>query len=416
MAVPQQESNETLNGTPTKDIRKEKLQLNEFLLKTALDIFKDTFKHRTPVKFGDKQTEEIKLKESYSDVVEFTSGSYRDLIKWFTGFEAFVIRNGLSLEKAIMVIEFRVKPLIAQINTLIPNNKEIENTFDLQLCLVKGLYYENEAFFAMNRLMDFNSDSQNVTVTIREFQDLCYEAVVAMMAFKSPVIVDTDYLISVFINSLPLYIRYLCRGKFLDKKSVKLIEVLEYAEMLAKKMDKLFPKEDIRNMPSKKTHKEREENKKSKVIKCKCCGEKGHMKRDCNYKDEQCFKCKKYGHLGKVCNKITIKGMNDTTLALLEGTYKEWNDDMDNLNFRLHKLEKNSRKILNTLKKLMEQQSFRKMIGNRKIREIENLRTQIKSTGLINVVSKEDSNSEGSNEDNLTNTKKDSKRESKHVN
>ena len=48
-------------------------------------------------------------------------------------------------------------------------------------------------------------------------------------------------------------------------------------------------------------HKVREGEKPPQHIKCYCCGKANHKAPECCYKDAICTKCKKKGHLAKVC-------------------------------------------------------------------------------------------------------------------
>lgn len=45
---------------------------------------------------------------------------------------------------------------------------------------------------------------------------------------------------------------------------------------------------------------------KMRAIKCHCCGEFGHYKRDCSHKENKCTICGKKGHLSKTCSCIPL--------------------------------------------------------------------------------------------------------------
>ena len=48
-------------------------------------------------------------------------------------------------------------------------------------------------------------------------------------------------------------------------------------------------------------NRERESGAQSESVECRCCGLRGHFKRDCKWLHEKCRVCQKPGHLQKVC-------------------------------------------------------------------------------------------------------------------
>lgn len=50
-------------------------------------------------------------------------------------------------------------------------------------------------------------------------------------------------------------------------------------------------------------------------VKCYCCGEPGHTKPACKFKSYQCNKCKKSGHLAKLCKASYKKSEEPNTIS-----------------------------------------------------------------------------------------------------
>lgn len=237
MFTPEQISKAACDEMSSKIISMEDGNTKQILLDIALKAFEGVLEYRKPYEFVEESEEEAKIKGNYSDVPEFQDdGSFSELLKWFKNFDKFAKSNRLSSRRVLMMVKNKVKPLNMKLEELIPEGKKVSNMHELQMVVINHIYYSSEAFSAMYRLYNYKSQSQNIYVIIKEFKDLCYEVVVAMKAFNSPVIVDPKQLIVAFINNLPLEIRILCRSNFYGKASIKIIDVIDFVETVSKEI------------------------------------------------------------------------------------------------------------------------------------------------------------------------------------
>lgn len=344
-----------LQLTNTGINNKEGSNETQLLLDLALEDFKSVLKYRESYKFTPNNEDDATIKACYSDIPYFRKGSFSDFIKWFNKFEVLAEWYKLNAKRIFIIIEKKVKPLKMNLNKLIPEGTRITNTRELQILLISHIYNKEEAVLAMNRLETYNSQSKDIHKITRKFLDLCHEVVIAMVTFKVPMFLKPGKLASVFINNLPQELKILCELNFLYKKSVPIIEIIEYAEKLAKEIGYTLLKEPM-IAAMEKSFNEVDHNKKLVNMKCKYCGKKGHLKKNCKHRDEKCDKSKKLGQQQKICIFQPLKGKNDKTLDFAGVNQNDWIVHLHQFNTKLEKLEKLTQIIVKKFKKLIKQQ------------------------------------------------------------
>ena len=100
------------------------------------------------------------------------------------------------------------------------------------------------------------------------------------------------------VNNPHIQKRLLAEERLTFKKALDISLALEAATKDTKQLQAAASATPSNQVP---VHKVREGEKSSPSIKCYHCGKPNHKAPQCRYKDSICAKCKKKGHLAKVC-------------------------------------------------------------------------------------------------------------------
>lgn len=79
-----------------------------------------------------------------------------------------------------------------------------------------------------------------------------------------------------------------------------------------------------------------------KVV-CYCCG-RNHLKRDCYYKNNKCYRCEERGHMANMCSKRNTKGHSANPNSNAIDEVNEIQDEIESGNFTIGNLNQVSEK------------------------------------------------------------------------
>lgn len=310
--------------------------MEEEIKNLGLDIFEDIVSLRKSYVFKVKNENEIDKVNIPEGLPKFSEKSLRGYFEWFTEFENEVKKQGLSRKETCMILELVLSTNYRKDIAEFSANGDIINMLQLQILLARFLFINKEEKYELMVEIVNAKEKSNISEASNTFITDCMIYAKTCLCMREPNNLTTIDLWRKLRRHIPNSIRdripvdMPLNETFKDiMKNIKQMELTvknEYAPLLCVYHLKLSNYKDMAIIMDK------------TYIKCYCCGEKGHLKKDCKHLKKRCDNCYKKGHLEYVCrNKVLKDNKNETQNVEKDKEYY--------IDFRMIKNETNPQKL-----------------------------------------------------------------------
>lgn len=254
---------------------------------------------------------------------EFSERNFSQFVKWFEGFEKYAKWRALTKEDIYMLLYIELSSLKEGLMETICKQDNITTLLQLEILLVKELFKPDIVNKTIMRVLTDPYPKKNINKLIVEFIQRCRELVIASLSFQEPNICVNKLLVLRLLSLLPKKLRDKSEKKITDINSISIKELIDLIIKEKANLDLELAK-SANEKDSQKRKEESESDSYENLLKqkCFCCGEKGHKKKRCQYKNDRCENCNKIGHLSKVCRHQISKDLKDQSKESPESTKK----------------------------------------------------------------------------------------------
>lgn len=303
-----------------------------------LQVFENVERYKESYKLCDrkKDNKENNLENLY--ISEFKGDSFISFIKWFKNIELYARLHNLSKDAVFRLIDNKLKSLQNKMKDLFPSHMKISNMLELQTLLLDYLFHTGENNSVMYRLIKYRSQTTETNGVIEQLKDFFLEVLLAMVAFKNPVVTDKTFLTLAFLEHLPYSFRKYCFSSNRKLRQLTLREMNDYVEEVIQ-IIKGPQSGSPRTMALKRSYSNMVSNEVPAQLKCDCCGEVGHVNINCRHKNEICENSKNIGHSSKMCVNSVLKEQKRKPIRSLEYKVKDFNSKEDNIETCLQKIQ-----------------------------------------------------------------------------
>ncbi|CRG94399.1 retrotransposon [Plasmodium gallinaceum] len=321
--------------------------MDEEIDKLGLKILEDIVSFHKSYVFKvkkDNESTEVKIPK---EIPKLTKGSLKDYFEWFTYFEKKIKMQGFSRKETCMILQPMLPTAYGGEIAEIATNEDITNILQLQIILARSLFVDKEESYELMLKILSEGEKSTVIEATDSFINDCRIYAKSCLCMKKPNDLASIDLWRILRRRTPIDIRNrMPVSKPVNETFRTYMKSMIELESTIKRKDK-SSKAAIYRLDNE-NDKEGKINKAKITNKCYCCGEKGHIKKDCVYRKKRCNNCNMIGHLESVCRNKVIKDKEDEIKGIIT-------DKSYDLNFKMIKNETNPQKIRQMQKYLNKQ-------------------------------------------------------------